>query len=76
MESTIIKNEETGMEFEIIQSPVYLVHFYGAPIGYQDGIADKMNKGFTEGSWFRGSALLHFEVTFTIESTSLCLARR
>ena len=37
-------------------------NLYGAPAGYQRGIARKMNQGFVEGTAFRGQVLLSLRV--------------
>lgn len=38
------------------------VNLYGAPEGKQRGVGSRMNRGYLEGSWFRGRALVHMLV--------------
>eukprot|EP00494_Astrolonche_serrata_P033863 UN34132 len=57
VEIPVPKGEDKVPPREFIKSPMYYVHLYGAPLGYQDGIADKMNSGYLEGSYYRGSML-------------------
>jgi C2 domain len=42
--------------------PPRWINFYGAPEGKQRGLASKMNRGYIEGSFFRGRALISMEV--------------